>query len=102
MTDHNMGVTRIKLFLLDDGASAAEGRYRTNSLSWASTTGQGSSQCLSVIVTMTFCPTMWYSPLAISWEKRPDRSSPSRVALFSKAAFLALASSEGGVALCLG
>jgi hypothetical protein len=40
---------------------------------------------------------MRYSPLAISWEKRPDRSSPSRVAPFSKAAFFALASSEGGL-----
>jgi hypothetical protein len=43
-----MWVTRIKLFLLDDGASGAEGRYRTNSLRRASTTGQGSSQCFSV------------------------------------------------------
>jgi hypothetical protein len=37
--------------------------------------------------------------LAISCEKRPDRSSPSRVAPVSKAAFLALASSEDGLVI---
>src|SRR5918995_7316574 len=58
--------------------------------------GQGTSQCLSVMVTITVRPTIRYSPLTISCEKRPDRSSPRRVASFSLAAFLALASSEEG------
>jgi hypothetical protein len=38
-------------------------------------------------------------PLTNSWEKRPDPSSPTRVAPFSLAAFLALASSEEGETL---
>jgi hypothetical protein len=58
--------------------------------------GQGTSQFLSVMVTTTVRPTIRYSPLTISCEKRPDRSSPRRVASFSLAAFLALASSEEG------
>ena len=58
--------------------------------------GQGTSQCLSVMVTTTVRPTIRYSPLTISCEKRPDRSLPRRVASFSLAAFLALASSEEG------
>ena len=58
--------------------------------------GQGTSQCLSDIVTITFCPTMRYSPLIISCEKRPYCLSPMRVAPLSLAAFLALASSEEG------
>ena len=58
--------------------------------------GQGSSQCLAVTVTITARPTIRYSPLTISWEKRPDRSSPLRVAPFLRAAFLALASSVEG------
>ena len=33
--------------------------------------GHGTNQCLSVMVTVTDCPTMWYSPLTISCEKRP-------------------------------
>ena len=61
---------------------------------WASTTGQGRSQCLSVMVTITVCPIMRYSPLTRSCEKRPECLSPTRVAPFSLAAFLALASSE--------
>ena len=64
-----------------------------------STTGQGNSQCFSVMVTTTVCPTMRYSPLSDSWEKRPDLSSPTRVAPFSLAALLALASSEEGATL---
>jgi hypothetical protein len=39
---------------------------------------------------------MRYSLLAISCEKRPDPSSPTRLAPFSLAALLALASSEEG------
>jgi hypothetical protein len=39
---------------------------------------------------------MRYSPLTNSWEKRPDPSSPTRMAPFSLAALLALASSEEG------
>ena len=58
--------------------------------------GQGTSQCLSVMVTTTVCPTMRYSPLTMSWEKRPASLSPTRVALFSFATLLALASSERG------
>ena len=42
---------------------------------------------------------MWYSPLTDSWEKRPDLSSPTRMAPFSLAALLALASSEEGATL---
>ena len=61
-----------------------------------STTGQGSSQCLSVMVTTTVRPLMRYSPLTNSWEKRPDPSSPPRMAPFSLAALLTLASSEEG------
>jgi hypothetical protein len=64
-----------------------------------STTGQGNSQCFSVMVTITVCPTMRYSPVSDSWEKRPDLSSPTRVAPFSLAALLALASSEEGATL---
>src|SRR3712207_4127675 len=48
------------------------------------------------MVTTTVCPTMWYSPLTMSCEKRPDCLSPMRVASLSLAAFLALASSEEG------
>ena len=51
--------------------------YCTSSLSWASTTDQGSTQCLSVMVTITLCPILRYSPLTISCEKRPDPSPPS-------------------------
>jgi hypothetical protein len=51
------------------------------------------------MVTTTLCPTMRYSPLAISCEKRPECSSPTRVAPFSLAAVLALASSEEGATL---
>src|SRR5215216_1980823 len=69
------------------------------SLKRASTTGQGSSQCLSVMVTMTVFPSIRYSPLTNLWTKRPDPSSPTKVAPFSLAALLALASSEAGVAL---
>jgi len=51
------------------------------------------------MVAITVCPTMRYSPLTSSWEKRPDLSSPTRMALFSLAAFLTLASSEVGATL---
>jgi hypothetical protein len=37
---------------------------------------------------------MRYSPLTNSWEKRPDPSSPAKMAPFSPATLLALASSE--------
>src|SRR5919107_2778557 len=43
---------------------------------------------------MTFRPAMRYSPLTIACEKRPERSSPNRVAPFAWAAFWALASSD--------
>ena len=78
---------------------AKESNYLRSSLERTFTTGQGSSQCLSVMVTTTVCPTMRYSPLTNSWEKRPDPSSPTRVAPFSLAALLALASSEEGATL---
>ena len=71
-----------------------------SSLKRTSTTGQGSSQCLSVMVTITFCPLMRYSPLTNSCEKRPDPSSPASVASFSLAALLPLASSEEGKPWC--
>lgn len=74
---------------------AAKGDDRNNSLSRDSTTDQDSSQCLLVTVTTTFRPAMLYSPLNIPCEKRPDRSSPTRVAPFSLATLFALASSEG-------
>ena len=61
-----------------------------SSLKRTSTTGQGSSQCLSVMVTTTFCPLMRYSPLTNSCEKRPEPSSPASVAPFSLAALLPL------------
>lgn len=60
------------------------------------TPGRGSSQCLSVIVTITVRPIMRYSPLNISCEKRPDPSSPTSVTPFSLAALLA--SSRVGLA----
>jgi hypothetical protein len=61
--------------------------------------GQGSSQCLCVMVTTTVSPSMRYSPLTISCEKRPDLSSPTKVAPFSLAALRALASSLEGETL---
>jgi hypothetical protein len=45
---------------------------------------------------VTVCPTMRYSPLTRGCEKRPDPSSPRRVAPFSLATLLALSSSEEG------
>jgi hypothetical protein len=51
------------------------------------------------MVTTTVCPIIRYTPLTISWEKRPDPSSPTRMAPFSLAALLALASSEEGATL---
>ena len=36
----------------------AIGRYRTSAPNWDSTTGQGTNQCFSVMVTSTVCPTM--------------------------------------------
>src|SRR5215217_1537812 len=76
-----------------------ESNYLRSSLKRTSTAGQGTSQCLSVMVTTTFCPTMRYSPLTNSWEKRPDPPSPAKMAPFSLAALLALASSEEGETL---
>src|SRR5215211_7213492 len=70
-----------------------------SSLKRTSTTGQGSNQCLSVMVTTTVCPTTRYSPLTNSWAKRPDSSSPTRVAQLSLATLLALESSEEGETL---
>jgi hypothetical protein len=48
------------------------------------------------MVTTTVCPAMWYSPLTMSCEKRPDCLLPIRIAPLSLAAFLALVSSEDG------
>ncbi len=79
--------------------SEVESNYLTSSLKRSSTTGQDSNQCLSVMLTTTLCPTMRYSPSTDSWEKRPEPSSPTRVASFSLAALLALASSEEGATL---
>lgn len=73
---------------------AAKDDDRNNSLIRDSTTDQGNSQCLWVTVTTTFCPATLYSPPNIPCEKRPDRPSPTRVAPFSLATLLALASSE--------
>ena len=81
-------------------SSEIESDYLTSSLKRTSTTGQGSNQCLSVMVTTTFCPLMRYSPLTNSWEKRPDPSSPAKMAPFSLAALLPLASSEEGKPWC--
>jgi hypothetical protein len=78
--------------------SEVESNYLTSSLKRSSTTGQDSNQCLSVMLT-TLCPTMRYSPSTDSWEKRPEPSSPMKVASFSLAALLALASSEEGATL---
>jgi len=60
---------------------------------------EGLDRCFFVMVTTTLCPAMRYSPLTNSWEKRPDLSSPTRVAPFSLAALLALASSEVGLTI---
>jgi hypothetical protein len=60
---------------------------------------QGSSLCLSVMVMITVRPSLRYSPLSISCEKRPDPSSPRRVAPFSLAVLLARSSSEVGLTL---
>ena len=51
---------------------------------------------MAVIVTVTVRSAMRYLPASMAWEKLPDRSSPTRVAPFSWAARLALASSEAG------
>jgi hypothetical protein len=37
------------------------------------------------MVTITDFPIEWYTLLAISWEKRPDPSLPTRVAPFALA-----------------
>jgi hypothetical protein len=71
----------------------------TSSLKRTSMTVQGSSQCLPVTVTTTVSPSMRYSPLTISCEKRPDLSSPTKVAPFSLAVLRALASSVEGETL---
>ena len=81
------------------GDTVLELNYLRSPLNRTSTTGQGSSQCLSVMVTTTVCPTMRYSPLTNSWEKRPDPSPPAKMAPFSLAALLALASSKEGATL---
>ena len=53
---------------------------------------------MSVMVTITVRPSLRYVPLTISCEKRPERSSPTRVAPFALAALLALASIQEGLA----
>jgi hypothetical protein len=47
------------------------------------------------MMTITVFSIVWYSPLAISWEKRPDPSSPTRVEPFTLVALLS--SSEEGM-----
>ena len=78
------------------GKRAAKQDYWKSALSRDSTMGQGINQCFSVMVTITVRPTMRYWPLTISCEKRPDRSSPTRIAPFSLASLLALASNGSG------
>jgi hypothetical protein len=50
------------------------------------------------MVTITVCPSLWYSPLSILCEKRPERSSPTNFTPFSLATLLALAKSKEGLA----
>ena len=51
---------------------------------------------LPVMATTIVLPTIRYSPLMRACEKRPDCPSPTRAAPFSLAAFLTLASNDGG------
>jgi hypothetical protein len=82
----------------DSSRSPGKERLPNQLLSWRSTTRQGSSQCLSVMVTITVRPRLRYSPLTIWCEKCPERSSPTSVAPFSLTALLALASIQEGLA----
>ena len=50
------------------------------------------------MVTITVRPILWYSPLSILCEKRPERSSPKSVTPFSLAVLFALSSSKEGLA----
>jgi hypothetical protein len=50
------------------------------------------------MVTITVRPIMRYSPLIMSCEKRPERSSPTSFTPFSLAAFLAHTSNQEGLA----
>jgi hypothetical protein len=50
------------------------------------------------MVTVTVRPSLWYSPLSILCEKRPDLSSPTSVTPFWLAVLLALSSSKEGLA----
>jgi hypothetical protein len=50
------------------------------------------------MVTITFRPSLWYSPISNLCEKRPELSFPMSVTPFSLAALLALSSSRVGVA----
>ncbi len=82
----------------DSSRSPGKERLPNQLLSCPCTTRQGSSQCLSVMVTITVRPRLRYSPLTIWCEKCPERSSPTSVAPFSLAALLALASIQEGLA----
>jgi hypothetical protein len=82
----------------DSSRSPGKGRLPNQLLSCPCTTRQGSSQCLSVMVTITVRPRLRYSPLTIWCEKCPERSSPTSVAPFSLTALLALASIQEGLA----
>jgi hypothetical protein len=82
----------------DSSRSPGKERLPNQLLSWRSTTPQGSSQCLSVMVTITVRPRLRYSPLTIWCEKYPERSSPRSVAPFSLTVLLALASIQEGLA----
>jgi hypothetical protein len=50
------------------------------------------------MVTITLRPILRYSPLSILCEKRPERSFPQSVTLFSLAVLFALSSSKEGLA----
>jgi len=50
------------------------------------------------MVTITVRPILWYSPLSILCEKRPEPSLPTSVTPFALAVLLALAKSKEGLA----
>ena len=67
-------------------------------LSRPSSTDQGTSLGLLVMVTITVRPILRYLPISILCEKRPERSFPTSLTPFSLATLLALASSKEGLA----
>jgi hypothetical protein len=50
------------------------------------------------MVTITVRPIIWYSPISILCEKRPETSLPTNLTPFALAALVALARSEEGLA----